>query len=287
MKRWISVLLVLGMLSACALAEVPKFGIQEYPKVDGSTAMLPLSYALMMASTGVSEEEAKLAITHHKTTDSFYSLIDGDADILIVGNPASDVFDYAAEKNVELEMKPIGVDALVFLISDLNPVEDVLHEEIVGVYTGKITNWKQLGGEDLPILAYQRNETAGSQVMMENVVMKGIEMTDAPTEFRPGEMGDLVDVVASYRNSADAIGYSVYYYVTEMYVKQGIKLLSVNGVAPSNETIASREYPYTQPNYAVVRKDEPRNSPARRLFDFLTTEEGKAFLTAHNYVPAA
>ncbi|NLF27495.1 MAG: phosphate ABC transporter substrate-binding protein [Clostridiales bacterium] len=287
MKRWVAVLLILGMLSAGALAEVPKFGVGEYPKVDGSTAMLPLSYALMMASTGISEEEAKLAITHHKTTDSFYSLVDGEADILIVGNPAAEVFDYAAEKGVELEMKPIGVDALVFLISDLNPVEDVLHEEIVGVYTGKITNWKQLGGEDLPILAYQRNETAGSQVMMKNVVMKGFEMTDAPTEFRPGDMGELVDVVASYRNTADAVGYSVYYYVTEMYVKQGVKLLSVNGVAPSIESISSREYPYTQPNYAVVRKDEPKNSPARQLFDFLTTEEGKAFLAEHSYVPAA
>ena len=100
-------------------------------------------------------------------------------------------------------------------------------------------------------------------------------------------MGALVDEVASYRNSASAIGYSVYYYVTEMYLREGVKLLAIDGVAPSNETIASGEYPYTQYNYAVIRKDEKENSPARQLFDFLTTPEGKALMAAQGYVPAA
>ena len=100
-------------------------------------------------------------------------------------------------------------------------------------------------------------------------------------------MGELVDEVASYRNSASAIGYSVYYYVTEMYLREGVKLLAIDGVAPSNGTIASGEYPYTQYNYAVIRKDEKENSPARQLFDFLTTPEGKALMAAQGYVPAA
>ena len=144
-----------------------------------------------------------------------------------------------------------------------------------------------MGGADAEIIAYQRNKTAGSQVMMENVVMQGEPMIDAPREYRPSEMGALVDEVAAYRNSADAIGYSVYYYVTEMYLREGVKLLAIDGVAPSNETIASGEYPYTQYNYAVIRKDEREDSPARQLFDFLTTPEGKALMAAQGYVPAA
>ncbi len=287
MRKFLAALLALCVLLAAAVAEVPKFDADTYPKVDGSTAMLPLSYALMVASTGASEEEARRAIVHHKTTDSFYALVDGGADILIVGNPAPAVFDYAKDAGVALEMKPIGVDALALLLSGLNPVKNISHEDVLGIYTGKITNWKELGGEDLPIIAYQRNEAAGSQVMMEKVVMAGERMADAPKEYRPEEMGALVDEVASYRNTADAIGYSIYYYVTEMYVKQGIKLLSVNGIAPSNESISAAEYPYTQFNYAVVRADEPEDSPARQLFNFLTSEEGKAFMAEHQYVPAA
>ena len=249
--------------------------------------MLPLSRALMMASTGVSAQEAELRISHSKTTLSFYALVSGEADLLLVARPAQEAFDYAEDMGVELEMRPIGVDALVFLTSDKNPVDSLTQQQAVGIYTGAITNWKEVGGADAEIVAYQRNETSGSQVMMENVVMDGQLMTDAPVEYRPSEMGALVDEVASYRNSASAIGYSVYYYVTEMYLREGIKLLAIDGVAPSNETIASGEYPYTQCNYAVIRKDEKEDSPARQLFDFLTTPEGKALMAAQGYVPAA
>ena len=195
--------------------------------------------------------------------------------------------EYAEEMGVELEMQPIGVDALVFLTSDKNPVDSLTQAQAVGIYTGRITNWKEVGGADAEIIAYQRNEAAGSQVMMENVVMDGQPMMDAPKEYRPSEMGALVDEVASYRNSADAIGYSVYYYVTEMYMQEGIKLLAIDGVAPTNGTIATGEYPYTQFNYAVIRADEPEGSPARQLFGFLATPEGKALMSAQGYVPVA
>ena len=287
MKRFLALLLALCLLGGFALGECPRFSLEEYPHVDGSTSMLPLSRALMMASTGVSAQEAELRISHSKTTLSFYALVSGEADLLLVARPAQEAFDYAEDMGVELEMRPIGVDALVFLTSDKNPVDSLTQQQAVGIYTGAITNWKEVGGADAEIVAYQRNETSGSQVMMENVVMDGQLMTDAPKEYRPSEMGALVDEVASYRNSADAIGYSVYYYVTEMYLREGVKLLAIDGVTPSNETIASGEYPYTQYNYAVIRKDEREDSPARQLFDFLTTPEGKALMAAQGYVPAA
>lgn len=287
MKRCLALLLALCLFCAPALGECPQFAPEDYPRVDGSTSMLPLSRALMMAATGVSAQEAELRVSHSKTTLSFYALVSGEADLLLVARPAEEAFAYADEMGVVMEMRPIGVDALVFLTGEENPVDGLTQQQAVGIYTGEITNWREVGGADAEIIAYQRNKTAGSQVMMENVVMDGEPMMDAPMEYRPSEMGELVDEVASYRNSASAIGYSVYYYVTEMYLREGVKLLAIDGVAPSNETIASGEYPYTQYNYAVIRKDEPENSPARQLFDFLTTPEGKALMAAQGYVPAA
>ena len=287
MKRCLALLLALCLFFAPALGECPQFAPEDYPRVDGSTSMLPLSRALMMAATGVSAQESELRVSHTKTTLSFYALVSGEADLLLVARPAEEAFAYADEMGVVMEMRPIGVDALVFLTGEENPVDSLTQQQAVGIYTGEITNWREVGGADAEIIAYQRNETAGSQVMMEEVVMQGEPMMDAPMEYRPAEMGELVDEVASYRNSASAIGYSVYYYVTEMYMREGVKLLAIDGVAPSNETIASGEYPYTQYNYAVIRKDEPENSPARQLFDFLTTPEGKALMAAQGYVPAA
>ena len=287
MKRCFALMLALCLFCAPALGECPQFAPEDYPRVDGSTSMLPLSRALMMAATGISAQEAELRVSHSKTTLSFYALVSGEADLLLVARPAEEAFAYADEMGVVMEMRPIGVDALVFLTGEENPVDSLTQQQAVGIYTGEITNWREVGGADAEIIAYQRNESSGSQVMMENVVMDGEPMMDAPQEYRPSEMGALVDEVASYRNSASAIGYSVYYYVTEMYLREGVKLLAIDGVAPSNETIASGEYPYTQYNYAVIRKDEKENSPARQLFDFLTTPEGKALMAAQGYVPAA
>ena len=97
-------------------------------------------------------------------------------------------------------------------------------------------------------------------------------------------MSGLVDAIASYDNTRNALGYSVYYYVRNMYQMPGIKLLAVDGVAPTNETIASGKYPYINPFYAVIREDEPKDSPAHQLFDWLTGEEGKKAIGEAGYV---
>lgn len=285
MKHILSFAMIFVMLlTATAYAVCPSLTIEEYPKVDGSTATLPLSYALMQAATGCDEDTAILNTIHTKTTQSFYQLVNGSADLLLVYEPSKDAYDVAKNAGVDLLIEPIGLDAPVFLINDLNPIESLTHDQVVGIYSGQYTNWKDLGGSDLPIIAYQRVESSGSQVMMKAQVMKDVPMMNAPTELRPAEMGALVDMISSYKNTADSIGYSVYYYVNNMYMQEGIKLLKINNVLPSNETIASGEYPYRQPFYAVIRADEPESSSARQLLNWLKTEEGKAFIESAGYV---
>ena len=284
MKKLIILLIACLLCAMPALAACPEIAPEDYPRVDGSTATLPLSYLLMQTAAGVSEEAAMSAIHHSKTTESFYEMIYGDADLLLVYEPSEDAWALAKDQNVPLEVQAIGLDAPVFLINSDNPVESLTQQEIVNLYAGRITNWSQVGGADLPIIAYQRIENSGSQVMVEAQVMKDVPMMDAPREMRPSEMGELIDVISSYKNTADSIGYSVYYYVHNMYMQDGIKLLSIDGVAPTTETIASGAYPYRQPFYAVIRADAPADSPARQLFDFLATAEGRALVEQAGYV---
>jgi ABC-type phosphate transport system substrate-binding protein len=284
-KKASLIALVLALLMAVpALAATPQINLDDYPIVDGSTATLPLSYKLMQAVTGCTEDVAEAAIAHSKTTESFYSLVDNRADLLLVYEPSQDAYDYAKQSGVKLLMKPIGRDALVFLINPANPLSSLTHDQLVDIYTGKAVNWKDVGGEDLPIVAYQRIENSGSQVMMEKQVMKGTAMMDAPKELRTDEMAELIDEVASYVDAPSAIGYSVYYYVHNMYSSSNIKLLQVGGIAPDNASIASGDYPFTQDFYAVIRQDAPKNSPQRKLYDWLTTDEGQALITDAGYV---
>ena len=110
------------------------------------------------------------------------------------------------------------------------------------------------------------------------------ELMAAPTELAPADMGGLVDSIAEYNNSANAIGFSVYYYIDQMYSKPGLRLLAVDGVTPGNDTIADESYPLCNEFYAVVHADAAPDSPQRKVYDWLDTDEGRRCIEKAGYV---
>lgn len=106
-----------------------------------------------------------------------------------------------------------------------------------------------------------------------------------PLEHIMAGMGELIDAVASYQNQPDALGYSYYYFVVDMWGNDAVKLISVDSVYPTPETITSKEYPITTAYYAVIRKDEKKNSPVRQIIHYLLSEEGQRLVEEAGYVP--
>ncbi len=263
-------------------SEVFKFTNNNMPRIDGSTANIPLITAVRSVLLGIPRED-NFAVSG--TDNAYVNLIDGKADILLVYAPAQDSLNYAQEKNVRLEMAPIGKDALVFLVNKKNPVQNLSDKQLVDIYSGKITNWKSVGGRDAEIKAYQRQLLSGSQTMMDKLVMKGTPMAKAPSTYIIGDMGLLVDAVAVYDGAENAIGYNVYYYVSRMKLDENIRLLSVNGVEPSTKSIASGAYPFVNDFYAVIRSDAPKNSPQRILFDWIQSGKGQELVVHEGYAP--
>ena len=190
------------------------------------------------------------------------------------------------EANVELEQKPIGVDALGFIVNEDNPVQALTQQQLRDIYAGKITNWKDVGGKDQEIVAFQRGEDSGSQTLFKKLLIQGGELMTPPSELAPAAMGELVDSIADYNNSANAIGFSVYYYIDQMYSKPGLRLLAVDGVTPSNDTLADGSYPLCNDFYAVIHPDAAADSPERQLYDWLDTADGIACIQKAGYVPA-
>ena len=260
------------------------FTKETYPKVDGATAMYPMSVEIAKAVIGLSEEEAEEFITHHTTSKAYYGLIDKTCDLIFVSEPSDDILNRAKEAGVTFEMVGIGRDGFVFVVNQDNPVDSLTIEQIIQIYTGQITNWKEVGGEDLPIIAYQREQNSGSQNLMEKMVMKGTPMMEAPAEYLISSMDGLIDHVASFENSRAALGYSIYLYAKDQYVKDSIKFLSINGVYPTDDSIADGSYPLSKIVYAIFRADEPENSPVRQLVEWLRTPEGQLAVEAGGYV---
>ena len=191
------------------------------------------------------------------------------------------------EAGAQLEQKPIGRDALVFIVNENNPVQSLTRQQLKDIYAGTITNWKDVGGDDLAIVPFQRGEDSGSQTLFRKLLIQDGELMDPPTELAPAAMGELVDSIAAYNNSANAIGFSVYYYIDQMYSQPGLRLLAVDGVTPSNDTIASESYPLCNEFYAVLHADAAADSPERQLYDWLDTAAGQDCIKKSGYVAVA
>ena len=258
------------------------FSEEDYPRIDGSTATLPLAEAFKANFTGTDIKDVEL--THSKTHNAYVNLINGDTDLILVTYPSEDEQKLAEEKNVELEIVPIVKEAFVFFVNKENPVDNLTLEQVQDIYSGKIKSWKSVGGESKKIIAYQRPENSGSQSGMLALVMKGKKMMEPVTETIAQSMADIVDVISDYNNGKTAIGYSYYYYATTMYSSDTMKFLSINGVAPTYENIQTGLYDIQTAYYAVIRKDEPEDSNTSKLLDLMKSERGQNVAKEAGYV---
>lgn len=267
----------------------PIFTLENYPKVDASLATQPLTTALIKNFTG-EEEISDERLDYTNTHPGYIRLIDGDVDLLVVTEPSEEELEYAKNNNVELEVIPVVREGFVFYVNESNPVDNLSLEQIQDIYSGKITNWSGVGGNDEEIRAFQRPENSGSQTGMLSLVMKDKELMTPPKEDLIDSMFAIINLVSDYDNGINSIGYSYYYYATTMFetidksISDRIKLLSVNGISPNNETIKKEEYPLETAYYIVIRKDEPENSDTRKLVDAMLSERGQAVAEEVGYV---
>ena len=272
--------------SVSELEPIGLFSPEEFPKLDGSTACIPLMAQMLADTTGMDLEEARSSITVSTTAYAWenFGPYDTTTRMLVVYEAPDYVKEELQEANVELEQKPIGVDALVFIVNEDNPVQALTRQQLRDIYAGKITNWKDVGGKDQAIVAFQRGEDSGSQALFKKLLIQGGELMTPPSELAPAAMGELVDSIADYNNSANAIGFSVYYYIDQMYSKPGLRLLAVDGVTPSNDTLADGSYPLCNDFYAVIHPDAAADSPERILYDWLDTDAGQDCIKKSGYV---
>ena len=258
----------------------------NYPRVDGSTANIPMMAQIRSSYLGEDITESQNNSLNVTTTDyAWRNLLEGNNDLLLVYEPSLETKKIIDESPVKLKVTPIGVDALVFIVNQKNTVKNLTTEEIRDIYSGKITNWKELGGEDATIEAYQRVLNSGSQTLFLNLVMKDVKPVDAPIKYRIEGMDGLIETLASYNNTGNALGYSVFYYAKKMYSVPGLELISVDGIMPSDETIGNAEYPFLNQYYLVIREDTPQDSETMKLYNYILSDKGREDMKKAGYIP--
>lgn len=271
----------------------------EMPVLDGAEAAYPVYSALANAcyeDIGEIQEYAKqnkskdtdviMPIKFNNSVIAFEDLVAGETDIFFGARPSAAQKELADEAGKELILTPIGKEAFVFFVNSENPVDGLTSDQIRDIYSGKITNWRKIGGANKHILAFQRPKDSGSQTMMEYYM--GDTPLKKPVQAESvSSMGDLVLIIASYQNRSSAIGYSFRYFasvmVKDMNYSDHIKYLSVDGVYPDVETIRSGAYPITTELYAVTLADNPNENVALFL-EWMTSPQGQQIVADTGYV---
>lgn len=257
--------------------------VYQLPKLDGATALYPLyaAFARAVYPEGLYEHDNSMVMSSN-TVNAYASLIKGDADIIFAAQPSKRQLQDAEKAGVELNLTPIGREAFVFFVQADNPVTGLTKQQIQDIYSGKVTNWKEVGGKNARIRAFQRPENSGSQTMLQKV-MEGRTLMTPPKKDVAAGMGGIIQQTADYRNYPNAIGYSFLFFATEMVDNGEIRLLEVDGVKPDRASIGSGAYPLSAEFYAVTAGTPNPNAEA--FIDWILSSEGQRIVELTGYTP--
>lgn len=265
-------------------------------RLDGATALYPVYAAFVQATfpedeysrfTSVGDGLGKVACSN--TVNAYERLILGQTDMIFVAGPSEEQQAMAKKAGMELHLTPIGREAFVFFVNSKNPVTGLTVEQIRGIYTGEITNWRDVGGKNQKIRPFQRAENSGSQTALQTL-MAGLPLMEPEKEDRIGAMDGIIRAVASYRNYKNAIGFSFRFYASEMLANDEIRLLALNGVEPTKETIRDGTYPIASEFYAVTAAPigEPapweKNEVMAKFLEWILSEQGQEIIEKTGYV---
>lgn len=304
--------LLLAFPATLHAQQLPSTG--DYPRVNGSTSTALLGYLLaaraldfdvqlrrlpsygrdmgsVQLTLPLSYDAAQLSrwrqftaqSEHTGTHGAYVALAEGKSDLILVARPPSASETALFQKaNIALDVRPFALDAFVFLVNAKNPLDNLSRAQLKNVFTGQTRLWRDLGGEDLPVMALSRPRDSGSEELLDSQLLKGAKMGDFPPQNRLSEMGETIERVALNRN---AIGYSVFYFEHFMMPDARLKPLAVDGVAPDATSIRSKNYPFTTPVLCVTRASIAPSSGAARLRDWLLSNEGQQLVAQSGYVP--
>lgn len=275
MKKTIATTMTLIALAAAAFTSAPAMA-EKNIVIDGSTTVGPIAKAFAdyyKEKTGIGA-----TISESGSGNGVKSLINGACDIANMSRFMKDSeFKTCVEKGILPVAHVVAFDGLAVVVNPANKVGALTMAQLADIYTGKIRNWKELGGDDAEIVVISRDTNSGTYetfnelVLRKNPVVKGAEYV--------GSNGQAKTRVASTKNAVAYVGLG--------FADDSVKTLSVDGILPSSKTIVSGKYPIARPLFMFTNKYPKMGTP---VYDFVTlhlSEEGREIVRDLGYVPVA
>ena len=266
MKR----ILALTLAALCVSGMLVGCGKQENGTVstDGSTSMEKVIGSLKETFEA---ENKEITVTYNPTGSGtgITAVEEGRCDI---GLSSRDLKD--EEKAKGLEETVIAYDGIAIIVNPENTVDDLTIEDIAKIYTGEITNWKEVGGQDAEIVLIGREAGSGTRDGFESITQ-----TAENCQYRQ-ELTSTGDVITTVAGNPAAIGYA-----SLASVKDSVKALKVDGTAPSEATIKDGSYKVQRNFVLVTRKDTELSDATQKFFDYITSSDASEIIKQAGAVP--
>ena len=237
---------------------------------DGSTSMEKVIGAL---GESFMEANSGTTFTYNPTGSGsgIQAVSEGRCDIGLSSRALKD-----DEKASGLKETTLALDGIAIIVNPQNPVKDLTLEQIAKIYTGEITNWKDVGGNDAEIVLIGREAGSGTRDGFESIT----DTKDA-CQYRQ-ELTSTGDVITTVSQNPNAIGYA-----SLAAIKDSVKALTVNGVAPTEATVKGGTYLVQRPFVLVTKEGVALSETAQKFFDFATSADAASIISAAGAVPVA
>ncbi len=266
---------------------------EQMPIMDGAEACYPLYASIAKAvyvgiedierdalNSSYDYENGKI-VTFTNSVSGFYRLVEKEIDLFFGARPSKTQLEYAQKSGVEVVVTPIGKEGFVFFVEADNPVDSLTIEQLKDIYSGKITNWSEVGGKNQEIIAFQRPEGSGSQTMMQ-YFMADTELKQPQTYETISSMGEIIENVAQYNNEDGAIGYTFRYFLEGLNQEKNVKILQIEGISPTRENISNGSYPLTT-NLCLMTLKGNDNPNVKKMIEFILSEDGQYLVEETGY----
>lgn len=253
---------------------------------DGSTSLHPLAERILHYQYRGQAENIRQCNTYYsthftQTHNSIMNVINGQRDLVFSARVPSDgELAAACERGIELVCTPFAQDAFVFLRNRYNPVKNLSQAQIRDIFSGKITQWKDVGGFGGTILLLTRNPNSGSEELMQSLVMRGVKPLE---KMQQHNVRTMIGIFDNLEKNIGAIGYSVQYYEKYLAASPFATTISVDGISPTPAAIASAQYPYVYQCVLIHRKAP--DAAVEKFVAWMLSDEGQRVVQESGYVP--
>ena len=262
-----SVCLIIGIFAGCKGAVSKPQNSKQTVSTDGSTSMEKVMGYL---SESYMSDNENVTVTYNPTGSGagIQAVAEGRCDIGLASRNLKD------DEKANLNETVVAIDGIAVIVNNQNTIDDLTIEQIAGIYKGEITNWKELGGADAPIVLIGREAASGTRDGFESIT--GTEDLCKYSQ----ELTSTGDVVQTVSSNPNAIGYA-----SLASVGDTVKTVKVEGVTPTTDTIQNGEYKIQRNFVFVTRKDDKLNESAQNFFDFAANGQADDLIVKAGAVP--